>query len=199
MTTMGCSAGGEANTYVQKPDETRASRARSGARVMPLNIVVPARIRSQSNPHCWRPPLPHASALIQRDFGCVLGVQQTKQLPHVAKVDLVWQLRVTSVVVHNAAAQHPLSTVSPDSNPTIVVLQTDAWLVSKDNFISFCCPHPSFISPFGGRDVCGSASRVDQAMDVLRTDHSVVNGVQWCAQTLNDALQTQCAALRFMM
>ncbi|GFW63455.1 hypothetical protein TNCV_401211 [Trichonephila clavipes] len=32
----------------------------------------------------------------------------------------------TSVEVHNAAVQHPLSTVSPDSNPTIVVLQTDA-------------------------------------------------------------------------
>ncbi|GFX26460.1 hypothetical protein TNCV_950581 [Trichonephila clavipes] len=31
-------------------------------------------------------------ALIQRDFGCVLGVQQTKQLPNVANVDLVWQL-----------------------------------------------------------------------------------------------------------
>ncbi|GFX53292.1 hypothetical protein TNCV_362851 [Trichonephila clavipes] len=37
---------------------------------------------------------PHTSALIQRDFGCVLGVQQTKQLPHVVKVDLVWQLEV---------------------------------------------------------------------------------------------------------
>ncbi|GFX45367.1 hypothetical protein TNCV_1026271 [Trichonephila clavipes] len=36
--------------------------------------------------------LPHASALIQRDFGCVVGVQKTKQLPHVAKADLVWQL-----------------------------------------------------------------------------------------------------------
>ncbi|GFU72959.1 uncharacterized protein TNCV_4636931 [Trichonephila clavipes] len=32
----------------------------------------------------------------------------------------------TSVVVHNAAVQHPLSTVSPDSNLTIVMLQTDA-------------------------------------------------------------------------
>ncbi|GFT98968.1 uncharacterized protein TNCV_3793551 [Trichonephila clavipes] len=32
----------------------------------------------------------------------------------------------TSVVVHNAAVQHPLSTVSPDSNLTIMVLQTDA-------------------------------------------------------------------------
>ncbi|GFW32005.1 hypothetical protein TNCV_2600321 [Trichonephila clavipes] len=57
-------------------------------------FVVPARISSQSSRHCWRSPLPHASALIQRDFGCVLGVQQTKQLPHVAKVDLVWQLGV---------------------------------------------------------------------------------------------------------
>ncbi|GFU41304.1 nephrin [Trichonephila clavipes] len=56
--------------------------------------VAPARISSQSCRHCWRSPLPHASALIQREFGCVLGVQQTKQLPHVAKVDLVWQLGV---------------------------------------------------------------------------------------------------------
>ncbi|GFS79655.1 uncharacterized protein TNCV_4241221 [Trichonephila clavipes] len=54
--------------------------------------LVPARISSQSSCHWWRSPLPHASALIQRDFGFVLGVQQTKQLPHVAKVDLVWQL-----------------------------------------------------------------------------------------------------------
>ncbi|GFY01847.1 hypothetical protein TNCV_1468351 [Trichonephila clavipes] len=54
--------------------------------------VVPARISSQSSRHCWRSPLPHASALIQRDFGCILGVQQIKQLPHVAKADLVWQL-----------------------------------------------------------------------------------------------------------
>ncbi|GFU85612.1 uncharacterized protein TNCV_1719031 [Trichonephila clavipes] len=53
----------------------------------------------------------------------------------------------TSVVVRNAAVQHPLSTVSPDSSPTIVVLQTDAGLVSKDNFIPFCRPHPSFILP----------------------------------------------------
>ncbi|GFY11462.1 protein FAM200B [Trichonephila clavipes] len=56
--------------------------------------VVPARISNQSSRHCWRSPLPHASTLIQRDFGCVLGVQQTKQIPHVAKVDLVWELGV---------------------------------------------------------------------------------------------------------
>ncbi|GFW74463.1 hypothetical protein TNCV_2413621 [Trichonephila clavipes] len=49
------------------------------------HLVVPARISSQSSRHCWSPPLPHASALIPRDFGCVLGVEQTKQLPHFSK------------------------------------------------------------------------------------------------------------------
>ncbi|GFX93767.1 hypothetical protein TNCV_1589431 [Trichonephila clavipes] len=33
-------------------------------------------------------------------------------------------------------------------------------------------------------------------MDVLRTDHSAVNGVEWYAQTLNDALQMCCATVR---
>ncbi|GFU02612.1 uncharacterized protein TNCV_3755261 [Trichonephila clavipes] len=59
---------------------------------MRAQCVFPARISSQISCHSWRSPLPHASALIQRDFGCVLGVQQTKQLRHVAEVDLVWQL-----------------------------------------------------------------------------------------------------------
>ncbi|GFT06525.1 hypothetical protein TNCV_3356461 [Trichonephila clavipes] len=35
-------------------------------------------------------------------------------------------------------------------------------------------------------------------MDVLRTDHSAVNGVEWYAQTLNDVLQTQCGVLQFV-
>ncbi|GFU02141.1 uncharacterized protein TNCV_533491 [Trichonephila clavipes] len=35
-------------------------------------------------------------------------------------------------------------------------------------------------------------------MVVLRTDNSAVNGVEWYAQTLNDALQTQCAVVRDM-
>ncbi|GFV35083.1 hypothetical protein TNCV_2304351 [Trichonephila clavipes] len=43
-------------------------------------------------------PLPHASALIQRDFGCVLEVQQTKKLPHVAKIDLGVAFTVASSV-----------------------------------------------------------------------------------------------------
>ena len=36
-------------------------------------------------------------------------------------------------------------------------------------------------------------------MDVLRTDHSAVNGVEWYAQTLDDAVQTECAVLWFVM
>ncbi|GFV76983.1 hypothetical protein TNCV_690531 [Trichonephila clavipes] len=60
-------------------------------------------------------------------------------------------------------------------------------------------PISFFHRTIGGRDVFGSASRVDQAMDVLPTVHSAVNGVEWYAQTLNDALQTQCAVLRFVM
>ncbi|GFW71784.1 uncharacterized protein TNCV_4658321 [Trichonephila clavipes] len=50
--------------------------------------VVPAKISSPSSGHCWRSPLPHASVLIQRDFGCVLGIQQIKQLPTLPK--LIW-------------------------------------------------------------------------------------------------------------
>ncbi|GFX03792.1 hypothetical protein TNCV_2113641 [Trichonephila clavipes] len=59
-----------------------------------IYCVVPTRISTQSSRHCWRSPLPLASAFIQRDFGCVLGVQQTMQLPHAAKVDRLWQLGV---------------------------------------------------------------------------------------------------------
>ncbi|GFW27802.1 DUF4817 domain-containing protein [Trichonephila clavipes] len=57
-------------------------------------------------------------------------------------------------------------------------------------------PPTSFHRTIGGGDVSDSASGVDQAMDVLRTGHSAVSGVEWYAQTLNDALQTQCAVLR---
>ena len=37
-----------------------------------------------------------------------------------------------------------------------------------------------------------------EAMDVLRTDHFAVNGVEWYAQTLDDALQIECAVLWFV-
>ncbi|GFT54252.1 hypothetical protein TNCV_2467591 [Trichonephila clavipes] len=60
-------------------------------------------------------------------------------------------------------------------------------------------PTSFFHRIIGGGDVSGSASRIDQAMDVLRTDHSAVKGIEWYAQTLNDVFQTQYAVLRFVM
>ncbi|GFX06563.1 uncharacterized protein TNCV_3017971 [Trichonephila clavipes] len=50
-----------------------------------LRSGFPARISSQSSHHCWKSPLPHASASIEGHFGCVLEVQHTKQLPK-----LIW-------------------------------------------------------------------------------------------------------------
>ncbi|GFV27470.1 hypothetical protein TNCV_3607861 [Trichonephila clavipes] len=88
--------------------------------------VVPARISSQSSRPCWRSPLPHASALIQRDFGCILGVQQTKQLPHVAKVDLVWQIGVYSgSIVEQPWTTCFLSAKDPESEPVREAIQSD--------------------------------------------------------------------------
>ncbi|GFX62863.1 hypothetical protein TNCV_3351891 [Trichonephila clavipes] len=53
---------------------------------------------------------------------------------------LIW----TSVAMHNATVQHPLITVSPNSNPTIMMLQE---LISKHNIVPFRCPCPPFIVP----------------------------------------------------
>ncbi|GFX72859.1 hypothetical protein TNCV_2864661 [Trichonephila clavipes] len=64
---------------------------------------------------------------------------------------------------------------------------------------SILSPTSFFHRTIGDGDVCGSASKVDQAMDVLRTAHFAVNDVEWYPQTLNDALQTQCAVLRSVM
>ncbi|GFT44700.1 hypothetical protein TNCV_2844921 [Trichonephila clavipes] len=71
---------------------------------------------------------------------------------------------------------------------------------SSVNTTSFhFAPTSFFHRTIGSGDVFGSTTRVDQAMDGLQTDHSVVNRVKWYAQTLNDALKTQCAVLRFAM
>ncbi|GFT78554.1 hypothetical protein TNCV_4491471 [Trichonephila clavipes] len=69
------------------------------------------------------------------------------------------------------------------------MLQTDAWLISKST--SFHSATHILLSSHHWRQKRGSASRVNQATDVLRTDHSPVNGVECYAHALNDALQTQ--------
>ncbi|GFW02420.1 hypothetical protein TNCV_1733351 [Trichonephila clavipes] len=46
---------------------------------------------------------------------------------------------------------------------------------------------------------CGQALKGRPSNGCLWTDHSAVNGVEWYAQILNDAVQTQCAMLWFVM
>ncbi|GFY01076.1 hypothetical protein TNCV_5075431 [Trichonephila clavipes] len=97
----------------------------------------------------------------------------------------------TSVVVHNAAVQHPslygVSGLESDHRGV-----ADRCVTRQQRQLHSILPPTSFFHrTISGEDVCGSASRVDQAMVVLRTDNSAVNGVEWYAQTLNDALETQ--------
>ncbi|GFW68984.1 hypothetical protein TNCV_2918821 [Trichonephila clavipes] len=48
----------------------------------------------------------------------------------------------TSVVMHNGTVQQPLTMVSPNSNPTIMILQTEVGFVNKNNVVPFhgLCP-----------------------------------------------------------
>ncbi|UYV80129.1 PREP [Cordylochernes scorpioides] len=56
-----------------------------------------------------------------------VNAQNEVTVPYLESVKERSQIKEkTSVAVHNTAVQHPLSTVSPDSNPTIMVLQTEA-------------------------------------------------------------------------
>ncbi|GFV19151.1 hypothetical protein TNCV_3223691 [Trichonephila clavipes] len=49
--------------------------------------------------------------------------------------------------MRNTTIQQPLTTVSPNSNPTIVFLLAKAGFVSKYNVVPFCCPCPPLIAP----------------------------------------------------
>ncbi|GFY03287.1 hypothetical protein TNCV_1172461 [Trichonephila clavipes] len=112
-------------TILVKLGVTRSKTLSYNLLNLSTNFVVPAKISSQSSRHCWRSPLPHASALIQRDFGCVLGVQQTKQLPNVTKVDLVWQLGVLSgSIVEQPWTTCFLSAKDPESEPAGEAIQS---------------------------------------------------------------------------
>ncbi|GFV24872.1 hypothetical protein TNCV_883401 [Trichonephila clavipes] len=46
--------------------------------------------------------------------------------------------------MHSATVQQPLTVVSPNSNPTIVMLQAEVGFVSKHNVVPFRCPCPSY-------------------------------------------------------
>ncbi|GFX53402.1 hypothetical protein TNCV_2946411 [Trichonephila clavipes] len=53
----------------------------------------------------------------------------------------------TNMVVHNATVTQPLTTVSLNSNSTIVVLQVEERFVSKHNVVPIRCPCPPFVTP----------------------------------------------------
>ncbi|GFY12298.1 hypothetical protein TNCV_284011 [Trichonephila clavipes] len=57
----------------------------------------------------------------------------------------------TSVPKHNATVQHPLITVSPNSNLTILMLQAEVGYVSKHNVLPLRCPCPPFITPLAAQ------------------------------------------------
>ncbi|GFV56631.1 hypothetical protein TNCV_4628291 [Trichonephila clavipes] len=51
-----------------------------------------------------------------------------------------------SVAMHYAPAQQPLTTVSPNLNPTITMSQVELGFINKHNVISFRCPCLPFIA-----------------------------------------------------
>ncbi|GFX96538.1 hypothetical protein TNCV_1442121 [Trichonephila clavipes] len=51
----------------------------------------------------------------------------------------------TNVAMHNATVQQPLPSVSPNSNPTIVMLQVETGFTSKHSVVPFRCPCLPFI------------------------------------------------------
>ncbi|GFV82567.1 hypothetical protein TNCV_2976771 [Trichonephila clavipes] len=60
-----------------------------------------------------------------KETGCVLGVQQTKQLAHITKVDLVWQLGVLSgSIVEQPWTTCFLSAKDPESEPSMEAIQS---------------------------------------------------------------------------
>ncbi|GFX15540.1 endonuclease-reverse transcriptase [Trichonephila clavipes] len=83
----------------------------------------------------------------------------------------------TSVTMHNATVQQPLTTMSPSSNLTAVMLEAETGFVSK-HVIPSRCPCPPFIAPLAAQNSCSFQSRINEAMDTLRTFHSTANGFE---------------------
>ncbi|GFW68523.1 hypothetical protein TNCV_3300651 [Trichonephila clavipes] len=61
---------------------------------------------------------------------------------------------MTSVAMNNTTVQQPLSMVSPNLNPTIMMLKAEAVSVSKYNVVPFRCPNPPFIAPSVEKCLC---------------------------------------------
>ncbi|GFW28306.1 hypothetical protein TNCV_4639731 [Trichonephila clavipes] len=71
---------------------------------------------------------------------------------------------MTSVAIHNAKVQQPLTTVSPNSISIIVMLHAEERFVSKHNVVPFRCPCLPFIAPLGAKmSVVSSQGENDMA------------------------------------
>ncbi|GFV56642.1 uncharacterized protein TNCV_951541 [Trichonephila clavipes] len=134
--------------------------------------------------------------LLKYSFGQALKVRKDNWLQHLGDVALAVERPVWRCITQL------FSILSPRCLQTRI---RSSWCCRqmRDSSVKTTSFHSATTSFFhrtiGGGDVFGSESRVDQTMDVLWTDRSAVNGVEWYAQTMNDALQTQCAVIRFVM
>ncbi|GFT54201.1 hypothetical protein TNCV_2467151 [Trichonephila clavipes] len=87
----------------------------------------------------------------------------------------------------DATVQQPLTTVFPNSNPTIVTLQAEAEFVNKYNVVPHSIVHVRRSSHTWVPNACGFQSTLNEALDALRTFHSTANGVEWYEWTPNEA------------
>ncbi|GFV98334.1 uncharacterized protein TNCV_622931 [Trichonephila clavipes] len=87
--------------------------------------------------------------------------------------------------MHIATVQQPLTMVSPNSNPTIVMLQAEAGFISKHNVVPFICPCPPFIAPLAAQTPVTSSQGVvvrDMAVRSITVvcAQSTCHHGQWC-------------------
>ncbi|GFV53512.1 hypothetical protein TNCV_4746601 [Trichonephila clavipes] len=105
----------------------------------------------------------------------------------------------TIVVRLNKTVQCLLTTVSPNSNAAILMLQAEAGFVGKHNMPFHSFIHVFRLSHIGGTNICRLQSRVGEAIDALRTFHYAANSVEWYYRTKNDAQQTESVVLWFVI
>ncbi|GFV72091.1 hypothetical protein TNCV_2460241 [Trichonephila clavipes] len=79
--------------------------------------------------------------------------------------------------MHSATVQKPLATVSPNSNPIIVMCPAEEGFVSKHNVVLFHCPCLPFIVSFATQTPVVS-SQEKKRNGRLAKIHSAANGVE---------------------
>ncbi|GFY24080.1 hypothetical protein TNCV_1011331 [Trichonephila clavipes] len=113
------------------------------------------------------------------------SVKETPNHEIPSNQSIIW--RKTSVAMYNATLQQTLTTMSLNSNPTIVMLQVEAGSISKHNVFPFRCQWTPFIVPMAKQTPVVSSQETKEAMNALRTFHSAANDVKCYDRTSNDA------------